>query len=70
MIDKNTSIEEINDLIPESVSYLMSKGIKCIICGESIWGTLNEICQSKGFSDLEIENIVIELNNLKKWSKS
>lgn len=30
------------DILPASVNYLPKKGIKCIACGEPIWGTLEE----------------------------
>ncbi len=40
------------------------KGIKCIRCGEPIWGTLEDACKEKGFSDEEIEKIIIELNTI------
>ncbi|NIR53173.1 DUF1858 domain-containing protein, partial [candidate division KSB1 bacterium] len=42
MIRKDTTIEELVRAHPESVRYLMEKGIKCIACGEPIWGTLEE----------------------------
>lgn len=56
----------IEDLVQKSgaVSYLAEKGIKCIACGEPIWGTLEEAAQEKGFSDSEIDTFVRELNAL------
>jgi methionine synthase II (cobalamin-independent) len=60
-----TSKIEIEDLvrdIPESVSYLMEKGIRCLRCGEPIWGTLESASKEKGFSDNDIENFVKDLN--------
>jgi len=42
MITKDTSIEELVEDIPGAVKYLMEQGIRCIICGEPIWGTLEE----------------------------
>ena len=56
----------IEDLVQKSgaVSYLADKGIKCIACGEPIWGTLEEAAQEKGFSDSEIDTFVRELNAL------
>lgn len=64
MITKNISIEELIEEIPASVKYLMEKGIKCIACGEPIWGTLEDAAKEKGFSDTEIEKFVSELNSL------
>jgi methionine synthase II (cobalamin-independent) len=63
-INKDITIEELIETIPASVKYLMEKGIKCIACGEPIWGTLKEAAKEKGFSDLEIEQIVNDLQNM------
>jgi len=63
-ISKNTTIEELVETVPESVAYLSKKGIRCIMCGEPIWGTLEEAAQEKGFSDEEIDQVVQELNDL------
>lgn len=64
MIEKFIFIEELIDEFPPAVDYLRKKGIKCLACGEPIWGTLEEACKEKNFSSYEIENIVLELNNL------
>ncbi len=63
-ITKNISIEDLVTLKPKSVSYLMKEGIKCLACGEPVWGTLEEAAKSKGFNDKEIERFVNDLNNL------
>lgn len=64
MIDEKISIEELVDKLPVSVTYLSKKGIKCIACGEPIWGTLEEAAKEKGFGDKEIQEFVRELNEL------
>lgn len=63
-IRKNITIEELVEKVPASVAYLSKKGIRCIMCGEPIWGTLEEAAQEKGFSDEEIDQVVQELNAL------
>lgn len=63
-INKDIEIEELVKIIPESVTYLMEKGIRCLRCGEPIWGTLENAARGKGFSDAEIENFTNELNLL------
>jgi len=68
MVHKDILIEELVTIIPESVSYLMNKGIKCIACGEPIWGTLADAAKEKGFSDNEIEKVVSELNKMEEDS--
>ena len=63
-INKDTTIEELIEEVPASVKYLMEQGIRCIVCGEPIWGTLEEAAKEKGFSDADINKFVAELQNL------
>jgi hypothetical protein len=42
----------------------MENNIKCLACGEPIWGTLEEAAKKKGFSDDEINVFVSDLNEL------
>ena len=63
-ITKDISIEELVELKKEAVRYLSEKGIKCIACGEPIWGTLEEAAREKGFGEDEIASFVRELNAL------
>ncbi len=64
MIDQKISIEELVEILPASVTYLSKKGIKCIACGEPIWGTLEEAAREKGFGEDEIIEFVRELNQI------
>lgn len=68
-ITKNTSIEELTEDYSFAVKYLSDKGIRCIVCGEPIWGTLEEACKEKNFSDEKIQTIVEEMNVLAKNDK-
>ncbi len=63
-ITADISIEELVENYPESVYYLSKKHIQCVVCGEPIWGTLEEVSKSKGFTDADIEVFVKELNEL------
>lgn len=63
-ITKEITIEDLVRLKVDAVRYLADKGIKCIACGEPIWGTLEEAAKEKGFSDGEIEGFVRDLNAL------
>jgi len=63
-ISKDILIEELVETYPFSVRFLMEKGIRCIMCGEPIWGTLEEAALEKGFSDELISEVVVELNKL------
>lgn len=64
MITKDITIEDLVTSVPTSVTYLMRKGIKCLACGEPIWGTLKQAAHEKGFSDQEIEGFVTDLQAL------
>lgn len=63
-ITKNITIEDLVNDYPFSVNYLSEKGIRCIKCGEPIWGTLEEACREKGFEEKQIDIFVDELNRL------
>ena len=62
MITKEISIENLVDEVSGAIRYLMDQGIKCIACGEPIWGTLEEAAREKGFDDAAIERFVFDLN--------
>ena len=64
MIDGTIEIEELVRQIAASVTYLMQKGIKCLACGEPIWGTLESAAREKGFDDREIDEFVKDLNSI------
>ena len=64
MIDKNILIEDLVREVPASVRYLMKKNIRCLVCGEPTWGTLEEVAKQKGFTDDEIAEFVKDLNAL------
>jgi len=64
MIAKDILIEELIRELPAAVGYLMDKGVKCIACGEPIWGTLENAAREKGFSEEQIDNIVAKINLL------
>jgi methionine synthase II (cobalamin-independent) len=63
-VTRETSIEDLVRLVPESVGYLREQGIRCIRCGEPIWGSLEEAAKEKGFGEEDIDRFVRELNAL------
>lgn len=65
-ITKESTIEDLVEDVPGAVKYLMNEGIRCIVCGEPIWGTLEEAAQEKGFDEKEIERFVNELQEIQK----
>ncbi|HOI33379.1 MAG: hypothetical protein PHG67_11170 [Bacteroidales bacterium] len=64
MIHKDIEIEELVKNYPFSVKYLMEHGIRCIACGEPIWGTLEEAAKEKGFNDTAIQGFIDEMIKL------
>jgi hypothetical protein len=63
-ITRTDEIEFILKGIPEALPYLMKKGVCGISCGEPTWGILESAAKEKGLTDIEIENIVNELNEM------
>ena len=66
---KEISIEELTEIVPESVKYLMEEGIRCIVCGEPIWGTLEEAVMEKGFKKEDLSRFVNELQAIANKSE-
>lgn len=63
-INKEIEIEDLVKIFPESVTFLMENGIRCLRCGEPIWGTLENAAKEKGFSENDINGFVNKLNLL------
>ena len=62
MIERNTLIEDLVEKHPKAVRFLMLRGIRCIACGEPMWGTLESAAKQKGYRDDEITQLVKDLN--------
>ncbi|NQU33302.1 MAG: DUF1858 domain-containing protein [Bacteroidetes bacterium] len=60
-ITKNILIEDLIENYPFSIRYLMEKNIRCIMCGEPIWGTFEEAAKEKGYNDAEIQVFIDEM---------
>jgi len=63
-ITKEIYIEDLVHQKVAAVRYLADRGIKCIACGEPIWGTLEDAALEKGFSQEDIAVFVKDLNAL------
>jgi hypothetical protein len=57
-------MEELVAAIPESVRYLLRKGIQAVVCGEPLWGTLEAVARDKGLTDADISQMLAELSRL------
>ena len=65
-ITKEICIEELVENYLFSIRYLSKKGIRCIACGEPVWGTLEEAAREKGFDDSDINAFIEELRIMAK----
>ncbi|CAG1022032.1 hypothetical protein MTYM_01438 [Methylococcales bacterium] len=70
LITKDIYIEDLVIEVPKSVEYLMREGIRCLKCGEPVWGTLEAAAKEKGFDDTAIERFVKDLNRLQAEQES
>jgi methionine synthase II (cobalamin-independent) len=64
VISSNILIEDLIEIIPDAVTFLLENGIRCIRCGEPAWGTLEDAAKEKGFDTDKINDIVNDLNML------
>jgi methionine synthase II (cobalamin-independent) len=64
VIRRDTLIEDLVDGLPASIGYLLDKGIPTIVCGEPIWGTLEDAAKGKGLTDSQIDEVVADLSAL------
>ncbi len=61
LISRESMIEDLVTDYPDSVTFLMEKGIRCLRCGEPIWGTLGSAMDEKDFPIEKQMEIVTEL---------
>jgi methionine synthase II (cobalamin-independent) len=60
-ISRETIIEDLVEAYPDAVTFLMEKGIRCLRCGEPIWGSLASAMDEKDFPIGRQMEIVTEL---------
>ena len=52
-IHPQIQIEDLVTYHPHSVAVLRRFGIRCVDCGEPLWGTLEQAARERGIEDLE-----------------
>ena len=62
MVTSETKVDEMVDEFPDTVKFLMARGLPCVVCGEPFWGTLGELCRQKKWTDEQIEGLVRDFN--------
>jgi hybrid cluster-associated redox disulfide protein len=55
-ITKSTTIEEILEQYPETVKVFMDFGVPCLVCGEPLWGKVEEVAEKYGADLTELLN--------------
>ena len=61
-ISREILVEELVSVHPDSVRYLLDRGIAALVCGEPVWGTLEEVARERGMTDAEIDEMVADLS--------
>ena len=59
-INLDTQIEDLVEDYPQAVGFLTRQGIRCIRCGEALWGTLGQLLFEEGVANPQL--LVDELN--------
>jgi hypothetical protein len=62
-VSRDTVIEDLVTDHPDSITFLMEKGIRCLRCGEPIWGTLGSAMEEKDFSPERQTEVISELRD-------
>ena len=60
-ITKDTTIEEILEKFPDTVNTFMDYGIPCLVCGEPLWGTVEEAAEKY---NVNLEELLDKLNEV------
>jgi len=60
-------VEELAVSFPEAVGFLTKNGVRCIRCGEPVWGTLGELLEAEGIENPQV--LVDELNTSPRQEK-
>jgi len=59
-ITLNTGVEDLARDHPKAVGFLTKQGIRCIRCGEPVWGTLGDLLKEENVEDPE--KLISKLN--------
>lgn len=62
MIEKQMYVEDLVERYPQATPFLRDYGLVCVLCGEPVWGTLEQLMDSKNIDPVEQERILALLN--------
>jgi hypothetical protein len=61
-VSSDIAIEDLIETYPDAVSYLIQKGLPCVVCGEPFWGTLKELAEQNGWDEKKLAEFIEEFN--------
>jgi len=61
-ITPDMEIEEIVEKYPQTIVPMQEMGVQCMVCGEPVWGTLEEKVREKGLQNMD--EILERLNGI------
>ena len=62
-VRRSITIEDLARDYPSAVRFMIEKGLPCIICGEPVWGTFEEVARKSGKTEAEIDVLIEELKS-------
>ncbi|MDX9907551.1 MAG: hypothetical protein RBS55_13255 [Bacteroidales bacterium] len=60
-INRQILVEDLVREYPFASRFLSDRGLQCIICGEPVWGTLEELALDKNFTEQQISQLIADL---------
>lgn len=61
-INRQMLVEDLIREYPFASRFLSDRGLQCIICGEPVWGTLEELALDKNYNEQQNNELVSDLN--------
>jgi len=61
-VTRATSIEDLLEAHPSAAGFLVQHRIVCFVCGEPVWGTLEDTLRRSGKQEAEIDGFIASLN--------
>ncbi|MCD6500127.1 MAG: hypothetical protein J7M25_17680 [Deltaproteobacteria bacterium] len=60
-IAKETPVEDLVEEYPEAAGWMSRRGLRCVVCGEPFWGSLEELATEDGVVGDDFEKLITEL---------
>ena len=63
MIRPEDFVEDVVSRHPQTVRIFMAHNFPCLVCGEPVWGTIEENASRNGLSDASFSALMNDLND-------